>query len=71
MSFPAGSNIQLQEKAKRRRNAGRGRRCAKGTIPENYNLAKAPIQEEGTWFDTLRARLKALWQKLPWANSQH
>jgi len=59
MSFPAGSNIQVMEKAKRRRNADRGRKCAKGTIPQVYNMVKAPVQE--TRVIGLGNRLKALW----------
>ncbi|KKN16886.1 hypothetical protein LCGC14_0971480 [marine sediment metagenome] len=59
MSFPVGSKIQVHEKAKRRRNATRGMRCAKGTIPQVPHQEIAP--EAGareTWFDKLRGLLR-------------
>ena len=72
MSFTAGSKIQLQERAKRRRNAARGRECAKGTIPEIYNLAKGEVEEKRVgWFVRLRARITALWQKVTRKGNQH
>ena len=70
MSFPIESKIQSQEKAKRRRNAIRGRECAKGTIPQYYR-AKAEKALRETWFDRLRARIKSLWQRYIRKESQN
>ncbi len=62
MTYPAGSKIQAQERAKRRRNSARGRKCAEGTIPQVYGFSKETVQEapRQTWFDRLRARIKTL-----------
>lgn len=49
MSFPVGSKIQFQEKAKRRRNATRGMRCAKGTIPQVYENPQKIAPKAGAW----------------------
>ena len=67
------TRIQLQEKEKRRRNAGRGRKCGKGTMPQVYNILKEPVQEapQQTWFGGLRARIKALWQRGAPATRKH
>ncbi len=63
MSFPKDSTICIQEKAKRRRNSARGRKCAKGTIPLVYGIVqKAEEPRRETWYDRLRARIKALWE---------
>jgi len=63
MTHPWGSIIQVQEKAKRRRNAARGRKCDKGTIPQVRNLVKESAPKKESWFDRLRSRIKALWGK--------
>jgi len=57
------SQIQLQERAKRRRNSARGRKCAKGTIPQDYGPYKTAPQKGNGRFDKLRACLKALWER--------
>lgn len=59
MSHPAGSTIQIMEKVRRERNAARGRYCAKGTIPQVYGHPETIVRKE-TWFDRLRARIKAI-----------
>lgn len=60
---PQLNKIQLQEKAKRRRNAVRGRKCAKGTTPQVYSHPETIVRKTKapTWFDRLRARFKTLW----------
>ena len=62
---PQLTNIQIQEKAKRRRNGARGRECAKGTFPLVYSHLETTVREEtkGTWFARLRAFIKALFSQ--------
>lgn len=67
MTHPWGSKIQVMEKAKRRHNRleMKGALHAKGTMPRVYFRPKEIVQEvrRETWFDRLRARIKALWGK--------